>query len=159
AHSARQVKEKFDAIRAPILGVILNGINVEDPDYRYYRHYYGSDYGTIVAEDGTGEGIDVAEVPATTDNSRQTLAGDDVQAHVFAEVASHVEPRPEVISGNKLFQSFKSFKPSADDGAQLRSLQERFEIVPQSFFDRMVTKLRDAAGPMAALILEDHISL
>src|SRR5262249_13969380 len=126
AHSARQVKEKFDAIRAPILGVILNGINVEDPDYRYYRHYYGSDYGTIVAEDGTGEGIDVAEVPATTDNSRKTLAGDDVQAHVFAEVASHVEPRPEVISGNKLFQSFKSFKPSADDGAQLRSLQERF---------------------------------
>ena len=173
ARSARQVKERFDAIRAPIVGVILNGINVEDPDYAYYRHYYGSDYGTAVTENGNGrevvefvdqaavDKVGVAEVRATTDNSKNTLAGGDVQAHVFAEVARHVEPRPEVISGNKPVQSFKPIKPSKDDGAQLRSLPEIAVsgIVPQGFFDRMVSKLRDAAGPMAALILEDHISL
>ena len=34
AHVARQVKERFDAIRAPVLGVILNGINVSRPGLR-----------------------------------------------------------------------------------------------------------------------------
>src|SRR5437773_3654589 len=34
-----------------------------------------------------------------------------------------------------------------------------YEIVPQNFFDHIVSKLRDAVGPMAGLIVEDHISL
>jgi hypothetical protein len=42
--SARQVVERLDAIRAPILGVILNGVDVRNPSYAYYRHYYGSNY-------------------------------------------------------------------------------------------------------------------
>jgi polysaccharide biosynthesis transport protein len=42
--SARQVVERLDAIRAPILGVILNGIDVSNPSYAYYRQYYGSNY-------------------------------------------------------------------------------------------------------------------
>ena len=58
AHVARQVKDRFDAIRAPVLGVILNGINVADPDYVYYRDYYGSGYGAgaVAAENGNGRG-------------------------------------------------------------------------------------------------------
>ena len=42
--SARQVVERLDVVRAPILGVILNGIDVRNPSYAYYRHYYGSNY-------------------------------------------------------------------------------------------------------------------
>src|SRR5262249_55211569 len=161
AYAARRVKERFDAIRAPILGVILNGVNIQDPDYAYYRKYYGSDYGTAVVEKGNGREVNVAEGRATIDNPRNILAGADVQAHVFAEVASHIEPRPEGISGNKPFQSFKPIKPSKDDGAQLTSSPEvePFAIVPQDFFDYMVAKLRDAAGPMAALIIKDHITV
>jgi hypothetical protein len=41
---ARQAVERLDAIRAPILGVILNGIDVRNPSYAYYRRYYGSNY-------------------------------------------------------------------------------------------------------------------
>jgi hypothetical protein len=43
--SARQALERLDAIRAPILGAILNRIDLGNPDYAYYRYYYGSDYG------------------------------------------------------------------------------------------------------------------
>jgi capsular exopolysaccharide synthesis family protein len=43
--SARQAIERLDAIRAPILGAVLNRIDLGNPDYAYYRYYYGSDYG------------------------------------------------------------------------------------------------------------------
>jgi Mrp family chromosome partitioning ATPase len=45
AASARQAVERLDAIRAPILGAVLNRIDLGNPDYAYYRYYYGSDYG------------------------------------------------------------------------------------------------------------------
>jgi len=38
-------------VRAPILGTILNGIDLKNPDYAYYRKYYGSNYG-VLAENG-----------------------------------------------------------------------------------------------------------
>jgi len=114
AASARQTKERFDAIRAPILGVILNGINLEDPDYAYYRHYYGSDYGTVAAvENGNGG------------------------EHTDVKVLMNHEPFAKA--------SWPEIAVS--------------EIVPQNFFDHIVAKLRDAVGPMAGLIVEDHISL
>src|SRR3990172_6775131 len=49
--SARRVVECLETVRAPILGTILNGINLENPDYSYYRHYYGSDYGVMTEDD------------------------------------------------------------------------------------------------------------
>jgi polysaccharide biosynthesis transport protein len=49
--SARQVVERLDAIRAPILGVILNGIDLRNSSYAYYRHYYGSDYSGLRADE------------------------------------------------------------------------------------------------------------
>jgi capsular exopolysaccharide synthesis family protein len=42
--SARQAMTRLEAVRAPVLGVILNSIDLENPDYSYYRSYYGSSY-------------------------------------------------------------------------------------------------------------------
>ncbi len=36
---ARQTMERLDTIRAPFLGVILNGVNLDNPSYSYYRTY------------------------------------------------------------------------------------------------------------------------
>jgi capsular exopolysaccharide synthesis family protein len=44
ADSARHVVERLQTVGASILGVVLNGINVQDPDYADYRHYYSSYY-------------------------------------------------------------------------------------------------------------------
>jgi succinoglycan biosynthesis transport protein ExoP len=68
--SARQVLERLDAIRAPVLGVILNGVNLDNPDYAYYRTYYGSDYGNPGGQapkedDKTVRGIDRAALSPT----------------------------------------------------------------------------------------------
>src|SRR6266536_3065455 len=54
--SARQALERLDAIRAPILGVVLNGVDLANPEYAYYRHYYGSDYGRPAAHQANNGG-------------------------------------------------------------------------------------------------------
>jgi Mrp family chromosome partitioning ATPase len=38
--TARHVVERLRAVGAPILGAVLNGINIQDPYYADYRHYY-----------------------------------------------------------------------------------------------------------------------
>jgi polysaccharide biosynthesis transport protein len=44
ADSARHVVERLQTVGASILGVVLNGINVQDPYYAGYRRYYSSYY-------------------------------------------------------------------------------------------------------------------
>jgi hypothetical protein len=36
--------ETLDAVRANILGVILNAVNIGNPDYSDYRYHYSSYY-------------------------------------------------------------------------------------------------------------------
>jgi capsular exopolysaccharide synthesis family protein len=61
--SARQAIERLDAIRAPILGAVLNRIDLGNPDYSYYRYYYGSDYGAAAeALDNGGQTVLKASV-------------------------------------------------------------------------------------------------
>ena len=107
--SARQTMERLDAVRAPFLGVILNGIDLRNPEYAGYRHYYGSDYAVVKPENGDGS-------PAPTHGQ-------------------------EELDDNELW--FEEAGPG---------------IVPQDFFDRMAHRLSEAIGPMAPLIIRDHIA-
>ena len=109
--SARQAMERLDAIHAPFLGVILNGIDLGNPEYAYYRCYYGSDYALAAAPENGGERLGTA-------------------------------PTQEAL---------------ADDQLQLEDLGPG--AVPQDFFDEMISKLSEAAGPMAPLIIRYQISL
>jgi capsular exopolysaccharide synthesis family protein len=69
---ARQAMERLDTIRAPFLGVILNGVNLDNPEYAYYRTYYGSDYG-VVREPENG----VASVVAAP--AKEELEDDEIR--------------------------------------------------------------------------------
>jgi succinoglycan biosynthesis transport protein ExoP len=111
--SARQAMERLDAVRAPFLGAILNGINPDNPEYAYYRCYYGSDYGVV---------SDVREPK------------NGVASLVAAPAKEELE----------------------DDQNRLERLGPG--TVSQDFFDRMISKLSEAAGPMAPLIIRDHIA-
>jgi capsular exopolysaccharide synthesis family protein len=65
--SARQLLERLDGIRAPVLGVILNGVNMQNPDYSYLHHYYSDGYGTD-EENKNGNGSSVETIDS--DSSR-----------------------------------------------------------------------------------------
>jgi len=109
--SARQAVESLQAVRAPILGAILNGVNIRDPDYAYYRSYYGSDYG-------------VAEGNINSSSNGHT--------HPVGQSET-----PEVT---------------------LSSIELGPGMVPREFFEQMISKLSEATGPMAPLILRDKVA-
>jgi capsular exopolysaccharide synthesis family protein len=48
--TARRAVERLERVGAPILGVILNGIDIRDPDYADYRSYYPSYYASVERE-------------------------------------------------------------------------------------------------------------
>ena len=109
--SARQAVESLQAVRAPILGAILNGVNISDPDYAYYRSYYGSDYG--VAEENIN----------SSSNGHTHPVG---QSETLEVTLSSIELGPG--------------------------------MVPREFFEQMISKLSEATGPMAPLILRDKVA-
>ena len=111
-NSARQALNRLNAIRAPILGVVLNGVDLADPEYAYYRHYYGSDYGGPEAHQATNGGETTMEMPSAD--------------------SSDIEISPEKLG---------------------------LGTVPRAFFDDMTSKLSEAVGPMAPLILADKVRL
>src|SRR5262249_19403368 len=109
---ARKTMERLDTIRAPFLGVILNGVDLGNPEYAYYRKYYGSDYASSVGEPENGGAGSLVAAPARA----------------------------------KLHE------------AETWQKALGFGIVPQEFFDHMTANLSEAAGPMAPLIIRDHIA-
>jgi capsular exopolysaccharide synthesis family protein len=95
--SARQVVERLDAIRAPILGVILNGIDVRNPSYAYYRHYYNSNYDergvgqTENGDEGTVQALSPDMLAETADRSDAEIwAGDLGPGNVSREFFDHL---------------------------------------------------------------------
>jgi polysaccharide biosynthesis transport protein len=65
--SARQAMERLDAVRAPFLGVILNGVNLDNPSYSYHRTY--SDY----YRQGSNENEEVNERSAQESDERVAM--------------------------------------------------------------------------------------
>jgi polysaccharide biosynthesis transport protein len=52
--TARRAVERLESVGAPLLGVILNGIDFRDPDYADYRSYYPSYYASVRKESSAG---------------------------------------------------------------------------------------------------------
>jgi hypothetical protein len=54
AAAARQAMERLNGVHARVLGVVLNGVNMNHPDYAYYRYshsYYRAETSTAEQED------------------------------------------------------------------------------------------------------------
>jgi succinoglycan biosynthesis transport protein ExoP len=105
---ARQAVERLDAVHAPLLGVILNGVDLSNPDYAYYRHYYRYNY------------------PVTEENN------DIYQESVIETVGKSEESEP--------------WKTDSDP-----------ETVSKEFLAHIISRLTDAAGPLAPVIVQDQI--
>jgi polysaccharide biosynthesis transport protein len=49
-HAAHLATEQLESVRAPILGVILNGVDIRDPEYVDYRSYFPSYFSSVREE-------------------------------------------------------------------------------------------------------------
>jgi len=62
--SARQALERLEAVRARVIGVVLNGVDLRSPDYASYRYYYASYYASSNgAEDDGGSEQSIVNPP------------------------------------------------------------------------------------------------
>ncbi len=52
AFAARRAVEQLESVGAPILGVVLNGVNIKDPEYVDYRSYFPAYFSTMQGEFG-----------------------------------------------------------------------------------------------------------
>jgi Mrp family chromosome partitioning ATPase len=48
--AGRKAVERLESVGAPIVGVILNGVDIRNPDYADYRSYYPSYYASVQEE-------------------------------------------------------------------------------------------------------------
>jgi polysaccharide biosynthesis transport protein len=130
---ARRAVERLERIGAPILGVVLNGIDMRNPDYVDYRTYYGAYHAAVEEEEsisGNGRG--------------------DGTIRDVADVESLVEDAGFRVMGNIPSVDLHSEKPIASTDRR---------IVPQPFFDRMMRELNEALGPGALSTLQKQVTL
>lgn len=125
AHAARQAVERLDSIGAKLLGVILNGVDIRNPDYVNYRSYYPTYYASMEAES----------------QSVKRVNGWDVSEGGEEDVISNVAGLDRVMEN----LGFKR-TPNGRDGERPEAANG---VVPRQFFDRMNAALSEALGPRA----------
>jgi capsular exopolysaccharide synthesis family protein len=165
--SARQALERLDAIRAPILGVVLNGVDLANPEYAYYRHYYGSDYGSGgEPKNGAERIVDAAgheELPEDEPRIEEFTPG--TVTSKLADIADHMaslfkkadESLKEHIQQGKQEQE-KPFSYRDRSEGEI-SGELGLENVPREFFDHMTLNFSEAVGPMGPLIVARIVRL
>jgi succinoglycan biosynthesis transport protein ExoP len=130
---ARRALDRLESIGAPIIGVILNSVDMRNPDYVDYRSYYGA-YHAAVQEESISEN-------GKTDGMIRNV--EDVDNLV----------------GSAGFRVMGSVPAVDDPDGEKPIISNDRRIVPQPFFDRMVRELNEALGPTAASVLHKQITL
>lgn len=127
AQAARVAVERLDSISATLLGVILNGVDIRNPDYVDYRSYYPTYYASMQEE--------LRETRQHAANGH-AIHGDDFIANIGdidqLMVNLGFDPQPG--------------KPKASSPQQSNGASTPTGVVPRSFLERMVAELSSVIG-------------
>jgi capsular exopolysaccharide synthesis family protein len=133
--AAREAMARLSSVRASILGVVLNRVDLRDPHFKPYRYYYSSSN--------------------TAEKECQTSVADVIDAF------DHDSSEQGRISAN-LQNNFESKSDTNVEGTSDNGRDNLAEVssvtVPSEVFDHMMGDLHEVAGPMAPVILSDHIA-
>ena len=158
---AQKAVERLDFVRAHLLGVILNAVNIDDPHYSYYQSY--NSYYRTSTEDG---GIDInGHARKEREKSRgidQRLASTDYEIHVG---------RLKNVNGNGGPNSKsprQSFEPAVEEpfveadqplrGSPSKQTQAAVPLTTGCTLNRVIEALTDAVGPIAPIIVHEHVA-
>jgi capsular exopolysaccharide synthesis family protein len=121
--AARRAVERLDSISATLLGVILNGVDIRNPDYVDYRSYYPTYYASMQEE------------LQNKQRGGSEWAGED------NNVISSIDDLDQVMENLGFHHASDTYKGNGSKAAT--------GIVPRRFFDRMAAKLSESQGPAA----------
>jgi len=171
--SAQKAVEYLDTVRARFLGVILNAVNLNNPDYSYYRTYsqYYHSNGNQKHHD---ESVKDSDDTVTMHNGGETNNGlkanrpndDDSKDQANgAKAAQNRENDDATLStGESIRESneeagFKSAHPSPRAAAEIGlSRPDKPGEVSQAFLGRLIGVFIEAVGPFGPWIVREQIS-
>ena len=135
AQSARQAVERLDSIHATLLGVILNGVDIRNPDYVDYRSYYPSYYESM-QEEMKGNRQQQNDDWAFNNKNDEVIGTVEDLDHVMEELGFHQK------DGGRNGHDAAGFAGRNSNG-----------VVPRSFFERMAAELNGTgAGDPSATV-------
>ena len=142
AQAARQAVERLDSINATLLGVILNGVDIRNPDYVDYRSYYPTYYASMQEELQTDQNKERGDEgwPASAANGDEVIGGAEDLDRLMRDLGFHKQ------QGNGGTQS--RVNDSAPSGG----------VVPRQFLHRMTTELSVSLGLKASTVVANHVA-
>jgi hypothetical protein len=130
--------ERLYAVKAAVLGVVLNAVDLRNPEYAYYDHYYGSGYGA--SEEPMGD-IDMRPT--------QEVGGSETIEAPLLIASSTASAGPELVSPafiNVLIERLaEQLGPIAAFVVRERitALGESMDSFPKSRVHELIQKLRE----------------
>ena len=136
AQAARQAVERMDGVNATLLGVILNGVDIRNPDYVDYRSYYPTYYASMQAEF----------------RSNRQAAGEiwesrDIEADSVIGTAEDLD---------RVMKDLGFEQRRSDNGGN--GAARIGGVVPRQFIDRIASQLGESLGPSAFSTMADQMS-
>jgi capsular exopolysaccharide synthesis family protein len=169
---AQKAVERLDMVRARLIGVVLNGVNLDDPHYGYYQSY-----STYYKSPSETESSSRAEEVAQNADSRMARLSHALESAISSirtenleETSPHTTPedsRTEKSAGDAEFASINENRPQttpleisqANEPKKLATERtQSVGIVPSEFMERFINMFADSMGPIAPLVIRDHIA-
>ena len=139
--SARQAVERLDSIRATLLGVILNGVDIRNPDYVDYRSYYPSYYESMQEE------------------MKESRRQENHNGWEFHDAKDGGEVIGSVEDLDRVMEDLGFQQARAGNGeAKVFLGKKAHGLVPRPFFDRMAHELGDTAAGDPAITVSRQVS-
>jgi capsular exopolysaccharide synthesis family protein len=157
---AQRAVERLEMVHARLLGVVLNSVNMQDPHYSYY-----TEYGSYFQAQANGHlGGAITDIGLNGGN----LGASNGKAYSGPK-ASDATVRTESLEQEKKWEFPLGYTHAEQgdtraghmrtDGDKPKSIVGGTDAVPQEFMNRLVEILMEAIGPMAPLVVRDHITL
>jgi hypothetical protein len=162
---AQKAVERLDMVRARLIGVVLNGVNLKDPNYSYFRGYepyytYGSgieDGGNNTNGNGTLNGH---LEPAKQNGHPAMFVDDELEVKDYTDVKKNDTSHAENVPASAEAKITASVRVSPDEaaGESLLNRSPAVNPVRHGLLQRVIEALSMTMGPIAVTIVQEHIA-
>ena len=161
---AQKAVERLDMVRARLVGVVLNGVNLKDPNYSYFRGYepYYT-YGSGIEDGGNntnGNGTLNGHLEQAKQNGHPALNVDhESEGRNFTDVKQNGTSHPERAQTSAESEVTEPVRVSQDEapGESLSNRSPAIDPVIGSL-QRVIEALSMTMGPIAVTIVHEHIA-
>jgi hypothetical protein len=166
--SARQLIERMDVVHAPVLGVVLNSVDLQDPHFAYYGSYRSYYSDAEVASDNhirsAQDSIQQADCSLSHEAQVNGINGTHdaaVPVQAAASKVNHTEPSQNITeTGHHLTNALEANgndgSVASKDGTIERELGAEF--ASQESLNRLITAVTKSLGPIAPQVVREQIA-